>query len=204
MKLTNREKILLPLVLMFLIAAIFINNIFVPINTENSILKTQIKNNKVKILDMQAKEDMNVTLDLQAKALKDKVMQDNKDVLTVWDQAAILASIEDTISDLADKKSIDFYDIVNTSSINAGVVTVVADTNYDNLQIFLEKMEKGKYFNTISRVGVNKLLTTAGQNSNNEIEVSLDITFYSTTFESTYPDKYDFMNANVGKIDIFK
>jgi len=189
---------------MFLIAAIFINNIFVPINTENSILKTQIKNNKVKILDMQAKEDMNVTLDLQAKALKDKVMQDNKDVLTVWDQAAILASIEDTISDLADKKSIDFYDIVNTSSINAGVVTVVADTNYDNLQIFLEKMEKGKYFNTISRVGVNKLLTTAGQNSNNEIEVSLDITFYSTTFESTYPDKYDFMNANVGKIDIFK
>lgn len=206
MKLTNREKVLLPLVLIFVLSALFINFVYLPISKELKDLEIQTQDMSNKILEVKAKETELKNLRAQTKDLSAQIEKGNEDILPIWDQAELLAHIEKLIANQADKKSIDFFDVVSLNHLQAGEVDMTFNTNYSNLQNIMSKLSKSKFFNTVPGCKVDKIETGSGEETDlvYDLEVGLKLKFYAMSLQQTYPDKYDFMTGSFGKKDLFR
>ncbi len=206
MKLTTRERILLPAVLVIILSALFINFIYLPLNREIQELKTKTSEIGLKITEVQAKQADTLKLQEQAEELTDKLETDNPDILEKWDQPKLLVFIESIMTNLSDQKSIDFYDVVPADTLQVGDINLVMETNYENLQKILKKLEKADYFNTISNYSITEVVTydTAGTKLTNNLAVNMNIRLYAKALQSDDPDEYDFMKGSFGKSDIFQ
>lgn len=206
MKLTNREKILLPSALLIIAAALFLNFVYLPLSKEVSALKTQALDNDLRIDEEQAKES-------KIKSLKEKlttVQKDfevkHEDFLQVWDQPELISFVEDTISPFCVKKSIDFFDAVSVDAIRAGEINLVFKSDYNSLRKILQKFEEAKYYSTITTMDITGSDTTDPGLSESDqlLQVSLNIRFYAKNLNDTYPKDYDFMAGSYGKTNIFE
>ena len=205
MKLTNREKVLLPALLIFILSALFINFIYLPLNKEIKDLKTQSADLEIKISGLKAKQTELETLKQQYSDLSGQIEEDNPDIMKIWDQPELLVSLESIMSNRADQTSINFYDTIATEVLQAGEVDVTFDTNYSNLQYIAKKLEEGKYFNTIPSYSVSKIETGSEENKlKYDLEVSMKLLFYSTAIQQEFADKYDFMMGSFGKNELFQ
>ncbi len=206
MKLTTRERILLPAVLVVVLSALFINFVYLPLNREIQELETKTGEIGLKITEVQAKQADTFKLQGQAEELTDKLETDNPDILVKWDQPKLLVFIESIMTNLSDQKSIDFYDVVPADTLQVGDINLVMETNYENLQKILKKLEKADYFNTISNYSITEVVTydTAGTKLTNNLAVNMNIRLYAKALQSDDPDEYDFMKGSFGKSDIFQ
>ena len=206
MKLTNREKILLPLVLFAVVATLFINFVYNPLNEEIKGLKSQAEELELQLQDAIVKQAQVDKLKDQIVTLQDDVKTNNEDILTIWDQAELLILIEKNMASLCRKETIDFFDVVTTDTLRAGDANVVIKTDYNNLQKLFNKLEEADYFNTITNFSIEKPVTNSSSNNENkkELEVSMNIRFYSIDLEQQFPEKYSFMNGKFGNTDIFE
>lgn len=205
MKLTNREKILLPLVLFAVVATLFINFVYNPLNEEIKGLKSQAEELELQLQDAIVKQAQVDKLKDQIVTLQDDVKTNNEDILTIWDQAELLILIEKNMASLCRKETIDFFDVVTTDTLRAGDANVVIKTDYNNLQKLFKKLEEADYFNTITNFSIEKPVTNSSSNENKkELEVSMNIRFYSIDLEQQFPEKYSFMNGKFGNTDIFE
>lgn len=206
MKLTTRERILLPAVLVIILSALFINFVYLPLNREIQELETKTGEIGLKITEVQAKQADTLKLQEQAEELTDKLETDNPDILEKWDQPKLLVFIESIMTNLSDQKSIDFYDVVPADTLQVGDINLVMETNYENLQKILKKLEKADYFNTISNYSITEVVTydTAGTKLTNNLAVNMNIRLYAKALQSDDPDEYDFMKGSFGKSDIFQ
>lgn len=206
MKLTTRERILLPAVLVIILSALFINFVYLPLNREIQELETKTGEIGLKITEVQTKQTDTLKLQEQAEELTDKLETDNPDILEKWDQPKLLVFIESIMTNLSDQKSIDFYDVVPADTLQVGDINLVMETNYENLQKILKKLEKADYFNTISNYSITEVVTydTAGTKLTNNLAVNMNIRLYAKALQSDDPDEYDFMKGSFGKSDIFQ
>ena len=206
MKLTTRERILLPAVLVIILSALFINFVYLPLNREIQELESKTSEIGLKITEVQAKQADTLKLQEQAEELTDKLETDNPDILVKWDQPKLLVFIESIMTNLSDQKSIDFYDVVPADTLQVGDINLVMETNYENLQKILKKLEKADYFNTISNYSITEVVTydTAGTKLTNNLAVNMNIRLYAKALQSDDPDEYDFMKGSFGKSDIFQ
>jgi hypothetical protein len=206
MKLTNREKILLPLVLFAVIATLFINFVYNPLNREIKNLMLQAEELEIQLQDAIVKQAQVDKLKNQIVLLQDDIKTNNEDILTIWDQAELLILIEKSMTSLCKKEAIDFFDVVATETLQAGDVNVVINTDYYNLQRLFKKLEEADYFNIITNFNIEKPIINTSVNSEGkkELEVSMNIRFYSIDLEQQFPEKYSFMNGKFGKAEIFE
>ena len=206
MKLTRREKILLPSVLIIILSAMFINFLYLPLNQKIQELSTQSNELTSQILDAQTKQLEIESLKQQLEDGSNKIKTDYTDIPGIWDQAELLVIIENLMKQLSDQKSIDFYDVTNTNILQTGEITVAFDTNYKDFQTILKKLEASEYFNTVSGFSIKKIVSAYGENadSKNDLEASMDIRFYASSLLSDYPSEYDFMKGKFGKANIFE
>ena len=206
MKLTTRERILLPAVLVIILSALFINFVYLPLNREIQELESKTSEIGLKITEVQAKQADTLKLQEQAEELTDKLETDNPDILVKWDQPKLLVFIESIMTNLSDQKSIDFYDVVPADTLQVGDINLVMETNYENLQKILKKLEKADYFNTIPNYSITEAITydTTGTKLTNNLAVSMNIRLYAKALQSDDPDEYDFMKGSFGKSDIFQ
>lgn len=206
MKLTKREKILLPSVLIIILSAMFINFVYVPLYQTNQNLSTQSKDLASQILELQTKQEEVEALKQKRDDISKQITADYTDIPGIWDQAVLLAMVESMMDDLSKQKSIDFYDVTYTDVLQAGVVTVVFNTNYNNFQKILRNYEASEYFNSITNLSIKKLASGSEETADtkNDLEVSMDVSFYATTMLSDFPSEYDFMNGKFGKTNIFE
>lgn len=206
MKLTNREKILLPLVLFAVLATLFINFVYNPLNEDIKSLVSQNEELEIKLQDA-------VTKQAQVNRLKDQIVQlqedieaNNEDILRIWDQTELLLLVEKNMTSLCRRNSIDFFDLVTTTTLQAGDVNVIINTDYNNLQKILNRLEKADYFNTITSFNIEKqmLSSPAAVDTREELVVTMNIRFYSMNLDQQFPEKYSFMNGKFGKTNIFE
>ncbi len=206
MKLTNREKILLPLVLFAVLTTLFINFVYNPLNKEITNLKNQEGELEIQLQEAIAKQAEVNKLKKQIVTLQDDITSNNEDILKIWDQAELLVLIEQNMEALCKKNTIDFFDVVATNALQAGDINVVINTDYNNLQKLFKKLEEAEYFNTITNFSIEKSDTSTSDDSesNKELEVSMNIRFYSFDLEKQFPKNYSFMNGEFGKTEIFE
>jgi hypothetical protein len=203
MKLTEREKILLPAALIIIAAILFINFIYLPLSKEISTLKTQVEENELLISESTAKQNAIKSLEDKLVTARKTSQTEHQDVLQSWDQPELIVFVEDTINSLCEKTSIDFFDVMTAQAVQAGEVNIVFTTDYESLQRIIKKFEDAKYYNTITLFDIHEPETVA-PDGEKLLEVSLNIRFYSKNLNSSYPVEYSFMDDAYGKTNIFK
>lgn len=206
MKLTNREKVILPMALLIIAVALFINFIYLPINKEINALKTQVSDYELQISEISAKQNAIQSLKDNITAAQQNFEKVQKDVMQEWDQPQLMAFIEETISPLCTKKSIDFFDVTPVKAIQAGEVNIVFTTDYISLKRILKKFEDAQYYNNITKFDIHESEATGTDVAvkAKQQEISMNIRFYSKNQSSGYPQKYNFMDGVYGKTNIFE
>lgn len=203
MKLTEREKILLPAALIIIAAILFINFIYLPMSKEISSLKSQVEENELLISESETKQNAIKTLEDKLVTTKQTSQTEHQDVLQSWDQPELIVFVENTINSLCEKTSIDFFDVSEAQAVQAGDINIVFVTDYESLQRILKKFEDAKYYNTITLFDIHEPETVA-PDGEKLLDVSLNIRFYSRNLISSYPVEYSFMDGDYGKTNIFK
>lgn len=205
MKLTKRERIMLPSVLIVILAALFINFVYFPVNKEVKSLQLQSDDLDAQILEAKGKQAQVEMLEKRISDQQKALEENNKDILKIWDQPELLVFMEKNMSSLCKKNTIEFFDPETADTIQTGDVNVTVNTDYDSLQKLWKKLEEAKYFNTITGFTINRASdnTEEGKTSK-ELEVSMNVRFYSQNTQEQYPKKYDFMNGSYGKTNIFE
>jgi uncharacterized membrane-anchored protein YjiN (DUF445 family) len=206
MKLTNREKIILPAALLIIIAALFINFVYLPMDKDIKNLKIQSQDLENQIQDEEMKQKLIVTLQSQIDEANEKLLNSNKDILKVWDQAELLVFVENIIDKYSQKKSIDFFDVVTVDVVQKGEISLVVKTSYDDLLKLLKAFETADYYNNITSLSVKKVAEGMDdtKESSKLLEATMTIRFYSQNLNNKYPEKYDFTIGNYGKENIFE
>lgn len=202
MKLTNREKILLPLALFIIAVALFINFVYLPLNKEVKSLKGQSEDLRIQLEDLEMKEEAAGLMKEAISVSQNDFDQKFGDILKVWDQPELLNFVETTIDPYCEKKSIDFFDPVSINAIQSGEVNIVFITTYYNLMSIWRKLEEAKYYNNITNFQITKA-EDSEEESGKKLEVSMNIRFYSQNLDTAFPDKYDFLKRDYGKTEIF-
>ena len=202
MKLTKREKILLPTVLIIILSALFLNFFYLPIHKNIKELEIQTDSLNQEIQVMEDKSNNLNELKQDIEELSKQIDNDYSDILRIWDQAELLVLVENMVSKLSEQQSIDFFDVTDTSTLQAGVISLSFQTNYKDLKEILHKLENADYFNTISNYSITArdLL----ENEDYDLDVTMDLRFYSVKLDNEYPDDYGFMKNKYGKNNIFK
>lgn len=206
MKLTNRERILMPAALLIIVAALFINFIYLPLNKEISSMKTKVEENELRIGEAESKRSAIRSLEDKLSSSQESFETEHLDVLQEWDQAELLVFIENTIDPLCRKQSIDFYDVTRVQAIQAGEVNIVFITDYSGLKEILGRFEEAKYYNNVTLLDIHETEQGMADTSDVEkqLEVSMNIRFYSRNMNSGYSENYSFMDGVYGKADIFE
>lgn len=206
MKLTNRERILIPAALLIIATALFINFIYLPLNNEISALKTTVEENELLINEAETKQGAIRSLEDKLSSLQESIKTEHQDVLQEWDQAELLAFIDDTIDPMCSMQSIDFYDVTSLQAIQAGEVNIVFTADYSSIKEILGTLENAKYYNSITLLDIHEPEKAVADTSDTkkQLEVSMNIRFYSRNLNSNYPQNYSFMNGEYGKTEIFE
>lgn len=204
MKLTNREKILLPAALLLIVIALFINFITLPLFKDINKIKTQTQELDTQLAEAKAKQVEVDKLKVEIEKMQANSIENTDGILQIWDQAELLYTIEDIIDPYCKKKSIDFFNIPSIGSVQAGGVSISINTNYDDLKKLLKALEQAKYFNTITLFDVKKSeLGLVADAEEDNLEVSMNLSFYSQNMATEYPETYNFMNGKYGKENLF-
>lgn len=205
MKLTNREKVILPLALFIIAAACFINFIYLPLNKDIKSLQKESEELETQIQDSESKQKAIEELQEQITLSKEEYDTKNSDVMPIWDQSELLFFVESTTDSLCVKKSINFFDVISADVIQAGDINIEIITSYDNLKKIWGKLDNAKYYNTVTRFSMKELEAyETDADSEQKLEVSMNIRFYSHNLLNDYPDHYEFLSGDFGKEDIFK
>ena len=206
MKLTNREKILLPSALFIIAAALFINFVYLPLSKEVSALKTQQLDNDLRINEEEAKESKINSLKEKLTTIQQEFEEKHQDFLEVWDQPELISFVEDTISPFCTKKSIDFFDAATVGAIQAGEINLVFTADYNSFKKIIQKFEEAKYYNTITLLDISKSDSNDPLAAENQklMEISMNIRFYAKNLNNAYPKDYDFMAGTYGKTNLFE
>ena len=200
MKLTNREKILLPSVLIVVLAALFFNFVYVPLNKDINSLQLTVDDLDYQLSEAKGKQELVDVLKTKIPKLKKKLEKDNDDILKIWDQPELLAFVEKTVSTLGKKQSVSFYDPVMADTIQTGDIDLLINTDYTDLQSILGNFEKAQYFSTVTKFNIK-----SDSEDEEALEVSMTLRFYSRDTASKYPEDYEFMkNGTFGKPDLFE
>jgi hypothetical protein len=206
MKLTNREKILLPAALFIIGVALFINFITWPLIKDIGRLFLQKEDIKIQISDAKVIQSEIEAKKEQIKMEQEKFASENENILKIWDQPELLAYIEETIDPLCEKKSINFFDTVSAGDVQAGEISIMINTNYDDLKKILEQFDQAKYYNTITSIMVKHQASNLPETEaeKNDLEVSISLWFYTQNSAAEYPENYDFMPGEYGKSNLFQ
>lgn len=206
MKLTKREKVLLPASLIIIVAALFINFVYLPLFKELKALHTQTNDLSYQLLDAEDKQR-------RIASLKDELSQGEEEfkiqyanILQIWDQAELLTFVEDTVGSYSVMKSIDFFDAITVDRLQAGEINVVMKTSYDMLDKILQRFEDADYYNNITSLSITgpKKDQTEVKAGSDALEVSMNLRFYSHNQYGVFPEEYDFMDGKYGKDNIFE
>jgi hypothetical protein len=206
MKLTNREKIILPVALLIVFAIIFINFVYFPIDKDIKELKIQSEDLDTQNRELVIREKKIVTLQGQIKEAKESLQKNNNDIMKLWDQADLLAFIEDIIDKYAQKTSIDFFDVETVDVVQRGEINLVVKGTYDKLLMMFETFENAGYYNNITKLEIKEAEEDMDDTEENDkmLEADMNISFYSQNLNNGYPKKYGFIQGNYGKANIFE
>jgi hypothetical protein len=149
MKLTKREKILLLGGLFAVAIAVFVIYVYQPLTKEVDKLQFQSEELTFRLQEVKSKQGQIEELEDKLDTLQKEITAKHSDVFKIWDQAELLVFVEETIDDLCEKESIDFFDVTKTDSIQSGDIALKFKTDYDGLQTIWDRFEKAKYFNTV-------------------------------------------------------
>jgi len=231
MKLSKREKVLLLGALIIIVFAVFITYVYLPLTKKVDKLQMQSDNCTVQLQEAQTREVLIENLEVQLKTIREELKTKHEDIIKLWDQAELLVLIETTIDEFCEKESIDFFDPIEAGSVQAGDISIKINTNYENLQMIMDKLETSKYFNILTSFEITKVESSNYDNdatdtdatdndttdNNNdvvfnpsqvnneqkELDVILNIRFFSRNINEDYPKEYDFLNGEFGKENIF-
>ena len=206
MKLTNREKVILPAALLVILIAVFINYVYLPINHEIKNLSLQSLELTTQIQDAVVQEEEITKLKERLATAEQDFEQEHGDILQVWDQPELLAYIENTVDPLCEKTSVDFFDVVSVQTVQAGDINLVIRSNYINLEIIFKKFEEADYYNTITSFNIIQIRQNSLEPSASpyELEVSFNIRFYARNLKTGYPKDYNFVDGAYGKTNLFE
>jgi len=205
MKLTKREKVLLFGALIIVVVTVFITYIYLPLTKEIETLQVQSEDFSIQLQEAQAREGLIKEMEKQLITVQDDVKTKHGDILKVWDQAELLVFVERSIDELCNKESIDFFDTVEVDKVLTGDIGIRIKTNYENLQKIWDKFENAKYFNTVTSFKITDAEGSSVVTDDNkkELEVTMNIRFYSQNLINEYSNEYDFMDGGYGKTNIF-
>ncbi len=224
-KISNREKLLLLVVLVLVAIYFFIDKMYTPITDEVKELRKQSEDLAIQVEDMNNKEELIADLSSQEETLQKEINEVNKDIFVVWDDPELLVYIERVFGEFGEVKSEAFSETLDATGYWTGDVTLSYETNYENLKKIMTEFEKNKYFNTVVTFDISSrsaeqanidpntgIITDTTLDTDNSDEVTNDDTlvvnlvlrFYSQETFGKYPDNYDFMKGIFGKENIFK
>lgn len=206
MKLTNREKVLLPASLIIIVVALFINFVYLPLNKEIDALHSQTNDLSYQLLDAENKQRRIAGLKDELTQNKEEFETQYANILQIWDQAELLTFVEDTVGSYSVMKSIDFFDAITADRLQAGEINVVMKTSYDKLAKILHRFENADYYNNITLLNITgpEKNQTETEAESDALEVSMNLRFYSHNQPGPFPEKYDFMDGKYGKDNIFE
>ncbi len=224
-KISNREKLLLLVVLALVAIYFFIDKLYTPITDEVIELRKQSEDLAIQVEDMNNKEELIADLSSQEETLQKEINEVNKDIFVVWDDPELLVYIERVFGEFGEVKSEAFSETLDATGYWTGDVTLSYETNYENLKKIMTEFEKNKYFNTVVTFDISSrsaeqanidpntgIITDTTLDTDNSDEVTNDdilvanlvLRFYSQETFGKYPDNYDFMKGIFGKENIFK
>ncbi len=202
MKLTKRERILLPAVLIIMLSVLFINFVYLPVNKKVTELSKESLRLKQEVEAAQTRAVELKDMKQKISELTEQLKVNNQDLLGLWDQAELLVSVEDMVSRLSEQSSIDFYDTSSINFLQVGVIGVSFQTNNIDLKKILNNLERGKYFNTQSQYSITKL--PEDEKSKYNLMVSMELQFYAMPIDTDFPERYNFMDGKFGKTDMYQ
>ncbi|MGB8453811.1 MAG: hypothetical protein WCD89_15990 [Anaerocolumna sp.] len=200
MRLTKKEEKLLIGAIFIAAAVLFLVYVYFPLDKDINTLKIQQSELSNQIQQAEQRQESVLVLKKQISDLQEEMDTKYDDFLKLWDQPQILVFMEDTINSLGLKESVDFLEPVENSGTKSGDISMAIKTNYNNLKKLISKLEKAKYFNTVSAMDI----VDSEDDSSDPLEVNLILSFYSQESTDTYPDKYSFMNGKYKKSNIFE
>jgi len=218
MKLTKREKALLLIVFAISVAAIFLNYVYFPLNKEVKGLRDESVVLTMQVQEGEQKKRLVEELENEIIIMKTEADTKNKDILKIWDQPELLAFIEKNIDKLCDKVSVEFYEYISAEGLQSGDIGIIFKANNSNLKKILKKFEEAQYFSTVTSISVynneedsfetadnlEEVDTLEAADDQEILEVNLVLRFYCQNQSQEYPDKYQFMNGEYSKTDIFR
>ena len=224
-KISNREKLLLLVVLALVVIYFFIDKMYTPITDEVKELRKQSEDLAIQVDNMDDKEELIADLSTQVETLQKEIDEVNKDIFVVWDDPELLVYIEKVMGKYGEVKSEVFAEALDATGYWTGDVTLSYEANYENIKKLMSEFEKNKYFNTVVTFDISSrsaeqvnidtntgIITDATSDTDNSNEaknddtlaVNLVLRFYSKEIVGKYPEKYDFMKGEFGKDNIFK
>lgn len=221
MKLTKRERVLLFGALIIVVIAVFFTYVYLPLTKEIEALKVQSEDLTIQLQEAQTKQGLVKDMEKQLIVIREDVKTKQDDILPIWDQAELLVFVEETIDELCERESINFFDPTEVSKVKTGEIGITLKTNYEDLQKIWDKLENAKYFNTVTsfdiaeieensqlvikpEVGVLETDSLETDNNQKNLEVTMNLRFYSQNLINEYPNEYEFMNGKYGKTNIFE
>lgn len=219
MKVSKREKTLLLIVLMLAIVCAYYLLFLKPYLTEISDLNIQKTNSETQV---QTYTQLKKNVDLINEQIEEKrleIVEYSNDILIGFDQPPVLVYLEETVGKYAQKNMFVFGTPEFIGQMSTSPVKVTMLTTYDGLKDFIDEITNGEYIINVSSIQTmiasntqNGVQTEESNNdtdneppppentevliddSNNLLEVTLELKVYSMLGDVPTDKEYEFDN----------
>ncbi|MGE5496201.1 MAG: hypothetical protein ACM3S4_12965 [Burkholderiales bacterium] len=156
MSMTKREKILIVIVLILAVFFVYYMYLLKPRLDESEALKLDIENKKQLIATNEMMQQNVNEIDKRNSLFEGRLSQYGGSILEGFDQPSVLVYLADIVSDYADKLTIAFERVNETSHVSINKAMLSMNATYDGLKSVLKSLDEGSYFLKVTGLTVTQ------------------------------------------------